>query len=142
MLPGKFKGKSVDLIHVHEAVGAVSAGKMSEEDILELEKCACPGPGSCSGLFTANTMACITEAMGMSLPYCATAHAVSDKKIMLARESGKKIIELIEKDITPSKVMTQNAFENGVAIDMALGGSSNTTLHLPAIAYELIDKGV
>ncbi len=142
MLPGEFKGKPVDLIHVHEAVGAVSAGKMSEEDILELEKCACPGPGSCSGLFTANTMACITEAMGMSLPYCATAHAVSDKKIMLARESGKKIIELIEKDITPSKVMTQNAFENGVAIDMALGGSSNTTLHLPAIAYELIDKGV
>jgi dihydroxy-acid dehydratase len=142
MLPGEFKGKSVDLIHVHEAVGAVSSGKMSEEDILELEKCACPGPGSCSGLFTANTMACITEAMGMSLPYCATAHAVSNKKISLARESGEKIVELIEKDITPSKVMTQDAFENGVAIDMALGGSSNTTLHLPAIAYELIDKGI
>ncbi len=82
MLPGEFKGKSVDLIHVYEAVGAVSAGKMSEEDINELEKCACPGPGSCAGLFTANTMACITEAMGMSLPYCATAHAVSNKKIL------------------------------------------------------------
>jgi dihydroxy-acid dehydratase len=142
MLPGEFKGKSVDLIHVYEAVGAVSAGKMSEEDIYDLEKCACPGPGSCAGLFTANTMACITEAMGMSLPYCATAHAVSNKKLLLARESGEKIIELVEKNITPSQIMTQKAFENGVAVDLALGGSTNTTLHLPAIAYELLDKGI
>ena len=142
MLPGEFKGKSVDLINVYEAVGAVSAGKMSEEDLLELEQCACPGPGSCAGLFTANTMACITEAIGMSLPYCATAHAVAGKKIRIARESGEQILNLIEKDITPSKIMTQSAFENAVAVDMALGGSSNTTLHVPAIANELSEKGV
>ena len=137
MLPGEFKGKSVDLIDVYEAVGAVSSGKMSEEDIYELERCACPGPGSCAGLFTANTMACITEAIGMSLPYCATTHAVAGKKIRLARESGEQILDLIEKNLTPSKIMTQSAFENAVAVDLALGGSSNTALHVPAIANEL-----
>jgi dihydroxy-acid dehydratase len=142
MLPGEFKGKSVDLINVYEAVGAVSAGKMSEEDLRELEQCACPGPGSCAGLFTANTMACITEAIGMSLPHCATTHAVAGKKIRIARESGEQILNLIKKDITPSKIMTQSAFENAVAVDMALGGSSNTTLHLPAIANELSEKGI
>jgi dihydroxy-acid dehydratase len=142
MLPGEFKGKSVDLIDVYEAVGAVSSGKMSEEDIYELERCACPGPGSCAGLFTANTMACITESIGMSLPYCATTHAVASKKIRIARESGEKILELIDKNIIPSKIMTQNAFENAIAVDMALGGSSNTALHVPAIAYELVDNDV
>ena len=142
MLPGEFKGKPVDLIHVHEAVGAVSAGKMSEEDISNLERCACPGPGSCAGLFTANTMACITEAIGMSLPYCATTHAVANKKILLARESGEKILELVKKNITPSMIMSQKAFENAVAVNLALGGSTNTTLHVPAIAYELRDKGI
>jgi len=142
MLPGEFKGKSVDLIDVYEAVGAVSSGKMSEDDIYELERCACPGPGSCAGLFTANTMACITEAIGMSLPYCATTHAVSGKKIRLARESGEQILDLIKKNLTPSKIMTQSAFENAIAVDLALGGSSNTTLHVPAIANELRDHGV
>ena len=142
MLPGEFKGKSVDLINVYEAVGAVSAGKMSEEDLRELEQCACPGPGSCAGLFTANTMACITEAIGMSLPHCATTHAVAGKKIRIARESGEQILNLIKKDITPSMIMTQSAFENAVAVDMALGGSSNTTLHVPAIANELSEKGI
>ncbi len=142
MLPGEFKGKSVDLIDVYEAVGAVSSGKMSEEDIHELERCACPGPGSCAGLFTANTMACITESIGMSLPYCATTHAVAGKKIRLARESGEQILELIKENITPSKIMTQSAFENAVAVDLALGGSSNTTLHVPAIANELLDHGI
>jgi dihydroxy-acid dehydratase len=142
MLPGQYKGKSVNLINVYEAVGAVSAGKMSEEDINELERCACPGPGSCAGLFTANTMACITEAIGMSLPYCATTHAVASKKIRLAHESGEQIVRLIEKNIIPSEIMTQKAFENAIAVDLALGGSSNTALHVPAIAYELVDKGV
>ncbi len=142
MLPGEYKGKSVNLINVYEAVGAVSAGKMSEEDIKELERCACPGPGSCAGLFTANTMACITEAIGMSLPYCATTHAVASKKIRLAHESGEQIVKLIEKNIIPSKIMTQKAFENAIAVDLALGGSSNTALHVPAIAYELVDNGV
>lgn len=142
MLPGKYKGEAVDLINVFEAVGKVSAGKMSEDDLTELEHCACPGAGSCAGLFTANSMACLTEAMGMSLPYCATTHAVDSKKIQLARESGEKIMELVDKNITPSMIMTPDAFHNAVVVDLALGGSSNTALHLPAIAYELADKGV
>lgn len=142
MLPGEYLGESVDLINVFEAVGKVSAGNMSEEELDELERCACPGAGSCAGLFTANSMACLTEAMGMSLPYCATTHAVDSKKIQMARESGEKIMDLLEKKITPSMIMTQNAFYNAVVVDLALGGSSNTTLHLPAIAYELSDRGV
>jgi dihydroxy-acid dehydratase len=137
MLPGEFQGKPVDFINVSEGVGAVLSGKMSEKELDELEKCACPGAGSCAGLFTANTMACLTEAMGMSLTGCATAHAVSDKKLQIAEASGRKIIELLEKNITPSKIMTQEAFENAVAADLALGGSTNTTLHIPAIASEL-----
>lgn len=142
MLPGEYKGKNVDLIDVYEALGAVNSGKMSEEDLGELERCACPGAGSCAGLFTANTMACLTEAMGMSLPYCATAHAVSGRKMQIARSSGEQIIELLNKNITPSTIMTQKAFENAVIVDLALGGSTNTTLHLPAIAHELEDRGV
>jgi dihydroxy-acid dehydratase len=142
MLPGEYKGEAVDLINVFEAVGQVSAGKMSESDLDELERCACPGAGSCAGLFTANSMACLTEAMGMSLPYCATTHAVDSKKIQLARQSGEQILKLVEKNITPSMIMTQDAFHNAVVVDLALGGSSNTTLHLPAIAHELADKGV
>jgi dihydroxy-acid dehydratase len=142
MLPGEYKGEAVDLINVFEAVGKVSAGKMSETELNELERCACPGAGSCAGLFTANSMACLTEAMGMSLPYCATTHAVDSKKIQLARESGEKIMALLKKNITPSMIMTQDAFHNAVVVDLALGGSSNTALHLPAIAYELADKGV
>jgi len=142
MLPGEYKEEAVDLINVFEAVGKVSAGNMSETELDELERCACPGAGSCAGLFTANSMACLTEAMGMSLPYCATTHAVDSKKIQMARESGEKIIELVEKNVTPSMIMTQDAFFNAVVVDLALGGSSNTTLHLPAIAYELYDKGV
>lgn len=142
MLPGEYNGEAVDLINVFEAVGKVSAGNMSEDELDELERCACPGAGSCAGLFTANSMACLTEAMGMSLPYCATTHAVDSKKIQMARESGEKIMDLVEKNITPSMIMTPDAFYNAVVVDLALGGSSNTTLHLPAIAYELSDKGV
>ncbi|HEX3013559.1 MAG TPA: dihydroxy-acid dehydratase [Methanobacterium sp.] len=142
MKPGEFKGKPVDFISVSEGVGAVSSGKMTEEELDELERCACPGAGSCAGLFTANTMACVTEALGMSLPYCATAHAVDAKKRRIARQSGAQIIELLNKNITPSKIMTQEAFENAIAVDLTLGGSSNTTLHIPAIASELEDKGV
>ncbi|MCE5213740.1 MAG: dihydroxy-acid dehydratase [Methanobacterium sp.] len=142
MLPGEYKDKSVDLIDVYEAVGAVKSGKMTEQELGELERCACPGAGSCAGLFTANTMACLTETMGMSLPYCATSHAVSGRKIQIARSTGRKIIELLKKNITPSQIMTQEAFENAVIVDLALGGSTNSTLHLPAIAHELEDKGV
>ena len=142
MKPGEFKGKPVDFISVSEGVGAVSSGEMTEEELNELERCACPGAGSCAGLFTANTMACVTEALGMSLPYCATAHAVDAKKRRIARQSGAQIIELLNKNITPSKIMTQEAFENAIAADLTLGGSTNTTLHIPAIASELEDKGV
>ena len=142
MKPGEFKGKPVDFISVSEGVGAVSSGEMTEEELNELERCACPGAGSCAGLFTANTMACVTEALGMSLPYCATTHAVDAKKRRIARQSGAQIIELLNKNITPSKIMTQEAFENAIAADLTLGGSTNTTLHIPAIASELEDKGV
>ncbi|KAF5086388.1 Dihydroxy-acid dehydratase [anaerobic digester metagenome] len=142
MLPGEFHGEPVDFINVSEGVGAVLSGKMSTEDLDELERCACPGAGSCAGLFTANTMACVTEALGMSLTGCATAHAVSEKKMRIAEASGRKIVELLDKNITPSMIMTQEAFENAVAADLALGGSTNSTLHIPAIASELEDKGV
>ncbi|RAP48736.1 MAG: dihydroxy-acid dehydratase [Methanosphaera sp. rholeuAM74] len=137
MMPGKFRGEIVDFINVTEAVGATQAGKMSEEDLYELEKCACPGAGSCAGLFTANTMACLTETLGMSLPGCATAHAVSDKKVEIAEKSAKAIFKLIENDIKPSDILTQEAFENAIIVDLALGGSTNTTLHIPAIAHEV-----
>jgi dihydroxy-acid dehydratase len=142
MLPGEYKGESVDLINVFEGIGKVSTGEMTEEELDKLERCACPGAGSCAGLFTANSMACLTEAMGMSLPYCATTHAVDSKKIQIARQSGETIMELLDKNITPSMIMTQDAFQNAVVVDMALGGSSNTALHIPAIAYELMEKGV
>ena len=142
MLPGKFKGKSVDLINVYEGVGAVTAGKMSLEELDELERCACPGAGSCAGLFTANTMACLTEGLGMSLPDCATTPAVDAQKMRIARSSGARIVEMIAEGLIPSKIMNQTAFENAVALDMALGGSSNTALHIPAIASELEDKGI
>ena len=137
MMPGKFHGEIVDFINVTEAVGATQSGKMSEEDLYELEKCACPGAGSCAGLFTANTMACLTETLGMSLPGCATAHAVSQRKVEIAKESAKAIFKLIKEDIKPRDIMTQEAFENAIIVDLALGGSTNTTLHIPAIAHEV-----
>jgi dihydroxy-acid dehydratase len=142
MMPGKFQGKAVDLINVYEGVGAVTSGKMTEEELGELERCACPGAGSCAGLFTANTMACLTEALGMSLPGCATAHAVDSKKMRIARLSGARIVEMVKEQLLPSQIMTQDAFETSVAVDLALGGSSNTALHIPAIASELEEKGV
>ena len=142
MMPGKFQGKAVDLINVYEGVGAVNSGKMTEEELDELERCACPGAGSCAGLFTANTMACLTEALGMSLPGCATAHAVDSKKMRIARLSGARIVEMVNEQLLPSQIMTQDAFETAVAVDLALGGSSNTALHIPAIASELEDQGV
>lgn len=142
MMPGKFQDKSVDLINVYEGVGAVTSGKMTEEELDELERCACPGAGSCAGLFTANTMACITEALGMSLPGCATAHAVDSKKMRIARESGARIVEMVKEQLLPSQIMTQDAFKTALAVDLALGGSSNTALHIPAIASELEEQGV
>ena len=119
-----------------EVVGRFKRGEISEEELCNFEMESCPGAGACQGLYTANTMACITEAMGMSLPGCATALAVSAKKRRLAEESGEKIVELVKKNRTSKKIMTRKAFENGIRIDMALGGSSNTVLHLLAIARE------
>ncbi len=140
MAAGNYKGKNADLITVFEAVGEYSAGKIEESEVYEIEKCACPGAGSCSGLFTANTMASITETLGLSLPLCATTHANTEENNKIAYESGVKIIELVEKDIKPSDILTQEAFNNAIAVDMALGGSSNTALHIPALASEV--KGV
>ena len=136
MESGVFEGKKVGVNNVFEAVGKVFAGKMTAEESTKLENVACPGCGSCNGMFTANTMACVTEALGMSLPYCATALANGALKHRIAKETGTKIIELINKDLKPSQIMTQKAFDNAVAVDMALGGSTNTILHLSAIAKE------
>jgi dihydroxy-acid dehydratase len=136
MHSGNFRGQRVHLISAFEAVGKVKKGEMSEKDLAELEMCACPGPGSCQGMFTANTMACVTEAIGMSLPGCATALAVSGEKRRIAFESGNRIVGMVKEGLTPRKIMTRNAFENAIRIDMALGGSTNTSLHIPAIAYE------
>lgn len=137
MLPGEWMGQRLDVISAFEAVGAVKAGKMTQKEALEVEDRACPGCGSCAGLFTANTMACITEALGMSLPGTATAHAADAKKLRLAKKAGAQVVRLLKMNITPSKIMTRKAFENAIAVDMALGGSTNTLLHLPAVAKEL-----
>jgi dihydroxy-acid dehydratase len=136
MHSGNYRGKRVNLISAFEAVGKVRKGEMSETELAELEVCACPGPGSCQGMYTANTMACVTEALGMSMPGCATALAVSGEKRRIAFESGKRVVGLVKEGLTPRTIMTKNAFENAIRIDMALGGSTNTTLHIPAIAYE------
>ena len=137
MHSGNYKMERLDLVHdTFEAVGRYKAGKMSEEDLKCLEVEACPGGGSCQGLFTANTMACVTEAMGMSLPGCAAALCASAKKDRIAYESGKRVVDLVRQGITARKIMTAQAVANGIAVDMALGGSTNTVLHIPAIAGE------
>ena len=136
MATGCCNDQEIDLISVFEAVGKYKAGKITEKEVLEMEDCACPGAGSCSGLFTANTMACMTEALGMSLPGCGTALATDAKKQRIAKISGMQIIRLLEKEIKPRDIMTMLAFENAVRLDMTIGGSTNTTLHLPAIANE------
>ena len=142
MESGRYNGKNVDLISVHEAVGELSAGKITEKEVDELERCACPGAGSCSGLFTANTMACLCETMGLSLPLCATTHALDKENEEMAYNSGRRIVEMVEEDLKPSDIMTQESFNNAIAVDMALGGSSNTALHLPALASEFSNYGV
>jgi dihydroxy-acid dehydratase len=136
MESGILEGQKVGVNNVFEAVGKVFAGKMTPTESTALENVACPGCGSCNGMFTANTMACMTEALGMSLPYCATALANGAFKQRIAKESGMKIMELVKREILPSQIMTQKAFDNATAVDMALGGSTNTVLHLSAIANE------
>ena len=136
MLPGYVDDRYTDLISVFEGVGAYRAGKLSEADLKRLENLSCSGAGSCAGMFTANTMACMTEALGLSLPGCATAHAVDAKKTRIAKESGERIVEMVRENLTPRKIVNFKSFENAIMVDMAIGGSTNTTLHLPALAHE------
>jgi dihydroxy-acid dehydratase len=126
----------LDLQSVFEALGEYKAGKSDKQHVEHIESCACPGAGSCAGLFTANTMACLTEALGLSLVGCGTAMADSKKKREIARESGRRIVELVRQNKTPRSIATEDSFKNAIRVDMAIGGSTNTALHLPAIASD------
>jgi len=136
MLPGFLGGEELSLIDVFEGVGKVAGGTMTEEALHELECCAMPGCGSCQGLYTANTMACVTEALGMSLPYCAATPAVDAAKLRLARKTGERVVALVKEGITPRKIVNARGIRNAIRVDMALGGSTNTVLHLLALAAE------
>jgi dihydroxy-acid dehydratase len=136
MLAGGLRGARVSYGDTYYAVAKAQKGEISDEDLAEQEYCACPGAGSCQGLYTANTMACLTETMGMSLPGGGTALAVSAEKRRLAYETGKRIVGLVAADVRPCSIMTPAAFRNAIRVDNALGGSTNTVLHLPAIAHE------
>ena len=136
MMAGRYRGQDVDLKTVFEAVGEYRAGRMSEEELGELELVACPGCGSCAGLFTANSMNCLTEALGMGLPGNGTIPAITAARLRLAKRAGMQILHLVREGILPHDIMTEAAFENSIAVDMAIGGSTNTVLHLPAIAHE------
>jgi len=136
MLAGSLDGRAVDLADVFEAVGAVARGEMDEAQLDRLERVACPGCGSCAGMFTANTMNCLTEALGMALPGNGTIPAIDAQRLCLAREAGMKIMELLRKGIRPLDILIPAAFENAFAVDMALGGSTNSVLHLLAVAHE------
>jgi dihydroxy-acid dehydratase len=137
MMSGHLRGKRLSFVNdSFEAIGKFKKGLLNKNDLSEIEMCACPGAGSCQGMYTANTMACVTETLGMSLPGCATALAISAEKRRTAFESGARVVELVKKNITPKKILTPKAFENAILMDMALGGSTNTVLHIPAIAHE------
>ncbi|MDD4980751.1 MAG: dihydroxy-acid dehydratase [Candidatus Omnitrophica bacterium] len=137
MLSGRYKQRKLAFVHdTYEGLARAKKGDISDEELACLEMEACPGAGSCQGLYTANTMACITETMGMSLPGCATGLAVSAKKRRIAQASGERIVELIQKDIKPLDIIHKKSLENAIVVDMALGGSSNTVLHLMSIAHE------
>jgi dihydroxy-acid dehydratase len=136
MLAGTLEGKAVDLITVFEGVGAVKSGQMTQKVLKSLENCACPGYGSCSGMYTANSMNCLTEALGLSLPGSGTIPAVHAARRRLAKDTGMMILALLKKDIRPRAIAALDAFKNAIAVDMALGCSTNTVLHIPAIAHE------
>jgi len=140
MLAGKFvqgnAARSVDLITVFQAVGEVARGKMTEAELQELEMVACPGCGSCAGMFTANTMNCLNEALGMALPGNGTIPAVEERRVQLAYKAGQQVMEALAKDIRPKDVITRDSLYNAFVVDMALGGSTNSVLHLAAIAHE------
>ena len=138
MMPGRMPGGKgdLDLNSVFEAVGAYKAGKIDAQGLNDVESSACPGCGSCSGMFTANSMNCITEVIGMALPGNGTIAAVDGARIRLAKKTGMRIVQMVEEGLTPDKIMTEKAFRNALCLDMALGCSTNTVLHLPAIAHE------
>ncbi|MFZ0050796.1 MAG: dihydroxy-acid dehydratase [Desulfobaccales bacterium] len=136
MLAGRYQGKEVDLISVFEGVGALKAGKICEDELKDLAECACPGCGSCAGMFTANSMNCLSEALGLALPGNGTIPAVHAARFRLAKEAGFKIMDLVNRQILPREIATLEAFKNAIAVDMALGCSTNTVLHVPAIAWE------
>ncbi|HBG8549949.1 TPA: dihydroxy-acid dehydratase [Clostridioides difficile] len=136
MLPGKKNGKVYDFNSAMEGVGACKDGTVSEEELEELAMNSCPGCGSCSGLFTANSMNCLTEALGMGIPYNGTAASHSGERKRIAKYAGMYVMELLKNDIKPRDILTIDAFKNAIAVDMAMAGSTNTVLHLPAIAYE------
>jgi dihydroxy-acid dehydratase len=136
MLTGELYGKPIDLNSIFEGIGAVKAGTMTEEELGCLEDAACPGCGSCSGMFTANSMNCLTEVLGLGLPGNGTIPAVDAGRVRLAKEAGRRVMTLIEKDIKPRDILTPAAFENALTVDMALGCSTNSVLHLPAVAHD------
>ncbi len=136
MLAGSMDGRAVDLADVFMAVGAVARGEMDQAELDRLERAACPGCGSCAGMFTANTMNCLTEALGMGLPGHGTIPAIRAERIALAKRAGMQVMELLASDIRPLDILTPAAFRNGFAVDMALGGSTNSVLHLLAVAHE------
>ncbi len=136
ILPGRFKGRDVTVLDVFEAVGQHSAGNMSDADLHELEGCACPSAGACGGQFTANTMACVSEAMGLALPYSAGAPAPYESRDEYGEASGRVVMDLIARNIRPRDIVTRKALENAATVVAATGGSTNAGLHLPAIAHE------
>lgn len=137
MLAGRFSADQyINLNTVFEAVGKVAAGEMNEHQLLEVEKAACPGCGSCAGMFTANTMNCLTEALGMALPGNGTIPAVDSRRLMLARRAGRRVMELLAKGVRPLDIITSDALHNAFTVDTAMGGSSNSVLHLMALASE------
>lgn len=135
-LPGRYQGRDISIVDVFEAIGALSEGRITESDLTEIEKGACPGAGSCAGMFTANTMAAVGEAIGMSLPGSSTVPAVDQRLREYAVRSGEAVVRLLEQRIRPRQIMTREAFENAITTVMALGGSTNAVLHLMAIAHE------
>ncbi len=136
MRTGVCNGQEIDLITVFEGMGKFRVGELTEAELTELENAACPGAGSCSGMFTANSMNCLTEALGIALPGNGTTLAIDAARIRLAKTSGEAIMHLVDKNITMRQILTKEAFHNALAVDMAFGGSTNTSLHLPAIAHE------
>jgi len=136
MLPGKYNDRLLTLTDMRELIGQTQTGKLSVEELVQIEQCALPGAGTCSMLGTANTMCALSEVLGMTLPDCAMAHAVSAKKRRIAKQSGRRIVEMVQEDLTARKVMTRESLLNAIRLTMALGASTNSTLHLPAIARE------